>query len=138
MFSSYIGTQKKRWGNEDIIRNIHCLTSPEEELGIEIIDKWFIEKGSKVRRSGLGKVPSKDVIAVEVGLSLIPPRTWSKNGMTMLCYFGAVRRWRRARRWGWVKLKTSLSHVACFDEGQFFGEGGSSGLLMARTQSNWG
>lgn len=41
----------------------------------------------------MGKVLSKDVTAIEVGLSLIPPRTLSTNETTMLCHFTAGGVW---------------------------------------------
>lgn len=58
---------------------------------------------------------SKDVIVVEVDLSLIPPRTQSTNDTTMLCHFGAGSR----------GLAFIPSHQPVTDEGSLGGAGGA-------------
>lgn len=83
MFNSYIVVQEKGWGNEHIIRKSNCFSSPEEETEIKILGKWFIEKGSEVRRSGQSKALSKDV-TLESDHSLIPPRSQGTNDTTEL------------------------------------------------------
>lgn len=139
--------QEKGGGNEDIIIKTSCLSSPAEEAEVEILGKWFIEKGSEVRRSGQGKVLSKDVVAVKSGLRLIPPRTWSTNDTMKLSYFDAgclafIPSHQAVIGWGHsggvgVKLQTSLSIVACLGGGYFFWEGGSCEPLMARNWCGW-